>query len=842
LLQRISSFGSAAKAAAKSAGPDTHHPAAGTTKGRGPGGSPLVPVKDPGSPLTTLVLLLGEHWSTPAAARLIASLVNTHPGCAPALAAAGVAPALCEVLADVQDNPAGATAALALLHLLQGLAATGPGVTQQLLAAGVTTHLLRLLRFSSSQEVARASVAALALLAGYGDGALLSEVIGTALLQLVAWLRSGSTTTSTSSTSQPASQTTPEGVDPAVAAAAVLSAALDAGAVNAAALAQCSAVAAEAVAAAEGEDAGVPVTITGTGTRAHGGHSHSYSGDTAHTLSRSAPAGGAVGPHSGGLGAAAAGDSSRLGWRWAARSGSSTSLAGSPLVEACVAHCMAVLPLEEDHPEEEQPSSRPTTSSSSSNRGQVQGEGSRLSSSPAQVLVAVVAVRLLRVLGVLEPGAGSLVVELGGIPRLVALLTSLVAGSNPGGVNTASKQARATGTAAAAPEEAVVWPAGSDVSSMLQQLLWHTPPTHPPPPAAASAAVRSLMPLLVHEVLALLDSLSLSHRGGLVACPALIPAMVSLLRLPLPTAPPPPAHPVPPGRGQGGGALHRSSSARGPAATPPSSNSSSSGLCRTASTGSLHSPHLQQQQQQQGGVGATSSSWQRLRGDLRARSAMRGATPTSSSGAATATAIPTPTNSSSMGWGGMPGASGPLGLSPLASASQQAGGGVGGGGGGSPGGLLLGSKVLACQLITVLAINNEVKRQLFLEDAVGPLMALAETLAGGPLTPAAAPAAPPGAAAAGATTTSPGSGASGSTGGRGGSGGAASSSSAGGGGGSAGSTAPAGAAGGGGGGGGSSPRQQQQQRAALYPPSYVDAVAGALSQMGLQYLLPSWQQ
>jgi hypothetical protein len=41
-------------------------------------------------------------------------------------------------------------------------------------------------------------------------------------------------------------------------------------------------------------------------------------------------------------------------------------------------------------------------------------------------------------------------------------------------------------------------------------------------------------------------------------------------------------------------------------------------------------------------------------------------------------------------------------------------------------GLLLGCKVLACQLITVLAFNDVVKRQLYLEDAVGPLLALAE--------------------------------------------------------------------------------------------------------------------
>ncbi|WIA14332.1 hypothetical protein OEZ85_002862 [Tetradesmus obliquus] len=40
-------------------------------------------------------------------------------------------------------------------------------------------------------------------------------------------------------------------------------------------------------------------------------------------------------------------------------------------------------------------------------------------------------------------------------------------------------------------------------------------------------------------------------------------------------------------------------------------------------------------------------------------------------------------------------------------------------------------QVMACQLITVLAINNDVKRQLFHSDAVGPLMQLAEAASQG---------------------------------------------------------------------------------------------------------------
>ncbi|KAF8063766.1 hypothetical protein HT031_003623 [Scenedesmus sp. PABB004] len=57
-----------------------------------------------------------------------------------------------------------------------------------------------------------------------------------------------------------------------------------------------------------------------------------------------------------------------------------------------------------------------------------------------------------------------------------------------------------------------------------------------------------------------------------------------------------------------------------------------------------------------------------------------------------------------------------------------------GGGGAGPRELLLRSKVLATNLITVLAINANVKRQLFLADAVGPLLSLAGELRdpGGP--------------------------------------------------------------------------------------------------------------
>jgi len=36
------------------------------------------------------------------------------------------------------------------------------------------------------------------------------------------------------------------------------------------------------------------------------------------------------------------------------------------------------------------------------------------------------------------------------------------------------------------------------------------------------------------------------------------------------------------------------------------------------------------------------------------------------------------------------------------------------------------AQVTACNLITVLAFNNDIKRQLFHSDAVGPLMQLAE--------------------------------------------------------------------------------------------------------------------
>ena len=662
------------------------------------------PVEDPGSPVSTLVTLLGMQWAATATATLLAALAAASQSCATAMLEEGLAKGLVEVLSEIQDNALGAAAATACLSLVGAVAAKGSETAPQLLKAGITRHLLCLLCFQSGGAVQERALGVVVVLAGYGGRELLEEVVAVALLPLVQWLCPVSSSSSSSSGRGGGGSSS---TAVAVAAAALLSAALDAGVVDAGALAGALS------AAAASQDTGITSssssssTTATSATAAAGGGSGGWKGGSLYR------------PHS------YYGESHPQG---ALKQG----------VNFLVAHCMACLPLQPVSPvhspirpqpqqqQQQRVGSEATAAAEAVERGvtavPVAGSG----------FVLLVAVRLLRALVVLEQSAADVMVELGGVPRLVHMLQQLLllgvtsngsssvggaggGGSSSGGDGGArvpgvgagfgdvwvevveAVQNLTRGCTAVAAASTTGGGGGSTRSKVEQQQQqeeeeeggqqWSE--------GLLGGWQHDLQLHLVHEAMALIDGISLGHREQLVACTQLIAVIVGLLRCQSPQddqqqqqggkLPSPAGRTTAAAGGGGGSSYSRERSSPLTIARSSSSGLSSSSraapLPATASMPSLYDTPLTRRNS--GGIGSISNS---SGGGVRTWrfSAHHGVRSSSSA----------------------------LGLSGSAPQNRE--------------GLLLGCKVLACQLITVLAFNDVVKRQLYLEDAVGPLLALAE--------------------------------------------------------------------------------------------------------------------
>lgn len=149
------------------------------------------PVEDPGSPIEMLVTLLGEQWAATAAAELLARLAAAGPAiCVPAMIEQGTIGTLTECMKEIQDNSAGAVAAMAALLLVKELSSHCP---EQLHASGIVSTVLRMLvqGCGGSEAVQRAALGVVEVLCQQGDRQISAAVAQASLLPLVRWLSSG---------------------------------------------------------------------------------------------------------------------------------------------------------------------------------------------------------------------------------------------------------------------------------------------------------------------------------------------------------------------------------------------------------------------------------------------------------------------------------------------------------------------------------------------------------------------------------------------------------------------------------------------------------------------------
>lgn len=140
---------------------------------------------EPQSVVETLVGVVGEHWATTAAARLLMHLARADRAAVAEMMCLDLPPLLAQCMRECQDNSAGGVAARALLGLVRELAGEHAGTLH---ASGLLSDVLRMLRFDCGGGVRGAALHALAALAAVRDRSVNEQIARSALLQLAEWL------------------------------------------------------------------------------------------------------------------------------------------------------------------------------------------------------------------------------------------------------------------------------------------------------------------------------------------------------------------------------------------------------------------------------------------------------------------------------------------------------------------------------------------------------------------------------------------------------------------------------------------------------------------------------